>query len=306
MNALRLHDASLVFQFLLPPQHLLHNRIDGRAARFGPHDVVRFGIDGQALVLLLHGAEQRIDLRQRLDLVAPEFDAVGVVVVRGIDLDHVAAHAEGAALEVGVGALVENLHQLAGDVLALDLLSLFEEQQHAVVGFRRAQAVDAAYRGDDDAVAALEQRPGGGEPQLVQLVVDRRFLFDVNVARRNVGFRLIVVVVGDEIFNRVVGEEALELVIKLRRQRLVVRHHQRRALRFLDHLGHGKRLAGAGDAEQHLVLFALAQPARKLLDGRSLIALRLVVAVNLQFHLAAVPTPHKSPHSSQEAAAGSA
>ena len=86
-------------------------------------------------------------------------------------------------------------------------------------------------------------------------------------------------------------EEALELVIKLRRQRLVVRQNQRRPVDLLDELGHGEGLAGAGDAQQHLVLLALAQPARELLDGRSLIALRLVIAVNLQFH------PGRSPHS---------
>ena len=91
---------------------------------------------------------------------------------------------------------------------ARDLLALFQHQQHAVVGFRRAEAVDAAHAGDDDAVAALEQRAGGGEAQLVQLVVDGGFFFDVDVARRDVGFRLVVVVVADEILDRVVGEKS--------------------------------------------------------------------------------------------------
>ncbi len=62
---------------------------------------------------MLDGPEERIDLRQRFDFVSPELYAVGLVVVGGRDFDHVAAHAEGAAREVGVGALVENLDQLA-------------------------------------------------------------------------------------------------------------------------------------------------------------------------------------------------
>ena len=96
-------------------------------------------------------------------------------------------------------------------------------------------------RGNDDAVAPLEQRLGGRQPQLVELVVDRRFLLDVNVAGGNVGFGLVIVVIRDEVFDRVVREERLELVIELRRQSLVVRHNQRRTVQLLDDLGHGER-----------------------------------------------------------------
>ena len=49
-------------------------------------------------------------------------------------------------------------------------------------------------------------------------------------------------------------------MIKLRGQSFVVRQNQRRAADFLDHLGHGEGLAGAGDAQQHLVLFAIEMP----------------------------------------------
>jgi hypothetical protein len=52
-------------------------------------------------------AGQRIELGDRLDLVAEQLDAPGaVLLVGGEDLDDVAAHAEGAAVEVDVVALV--------------------------------------------------------------------------------------------------------------------------------------------------------------------------------------------------------
>ena len=60
-----------------------------------------------------------------------------------------------------------------------------------------------------DAVAPLEQRPRGRQAQLVQLVVDRRFFLDVGVGGGNVGFRLVVVVVADEVLDRVVGKKVL-------------------------------------------------------------------------------------------------
>jgi hypothetical protein len=73
--------------------------------------------------------------------------------------------------------------------------------------------------------------------------------------RGDIGFGLVVVVIADEIFDRVFREERLELAVKLRRQRLVGRQDQGRALGGLDDLGHGEGLARAGDAQQHLVAF---------------------------------------------------
>src|SRR6266849_3206149 len=57
----------------------------------------------------------------------------------------------------------------------------------------------------------------------VDLVVDRGFLLDIGVGARHIGFRLVVVVIGDEILHRVVGKEAPELAVELRRQGLVGR-----------------------------------------------------------------------------------
>ncbi len=71
-------------------------------------------------------------------------------------------------------------------------------------------------------------------------------------------------------------EERFELVIKLRRQRLVVRQDERRAVHLLDDLGHREGLARAGDAEQHLMLLAVVDTAGQRLDRGTLISLRFV------------------------------
>jgi hypothetical protein len=48
--------------------------------------------------------------------------------------------------------------------------------------------------------------------------------------RRHIGFGLVVVVVADEVLDRVVGEQRLELAVELGGQRLVVGQDQRGAL----------------------------------------------------------------------------
>ena len=222
-------------------------------------------------------AGERIEPRQLVDFVAEQPDAKRVLLVRRHDLDDVAAHAEGAAPELHVVALVLDLDQLPEDLIAVDALPELERQQHAVVRLGRAKAVDAGDAGDDDDVAALEERPGGREAHPVDLVVDRRFLLDVRVGGGHVGFGLVVVVVADEVLDGVLRKEAPELLIQLGGERLVVRHHQRRAVHLRDGLRHRERLAGAGDAQQHLMRVAPVQPFDELGDSANLVALDLEV-----------------------------
>ncbi len=115
----------------------------------------------------------------------------------------------------------------------------------------------------------------------VDLLVDGGFLLDIGVGARDVGFRLIIVVIGDEILDRVVGEELLELGVELRRQRLVWREDQGRALRLLDHLGHGEGFSRAGDAEQHLRAVLVGDAFDEVLDRGRLVAGRLEVGLHL-------------------------
>ena len=76
-----------------------------RALDLGPlgHEVLG-RIDRRPLQLRDRLAGERVDLADPLDLVAPQLDADGLLLVRGEDLDRVAAHAEGALLEGDVVA----------------------------------------------------------------------------------------------------------------------------------------------------------------------------------------------------------
>lgn len=53
---------------------------------------------------------------------------------------------------------------------------------------------------------------------------------------------------------------------------------------LLDDLGHGERLARAGHAEQHLVLFAVADAAHEFFNGRALVATGLVIHREMEAH----------------------
>ena len=139
---------------------------------------------------------------------------------------------------------------------------------------RVADTVDGRDGGDDHAVLPLQHRLGGRQAHLLDLLVDAGILLDIHIARRHIGLGLVIVVIGNEILDRVLGKEIAHLGIQLRRQRLVRRHHDGRPPGARDHVGHGEGLAGAGHAQQRLVRQTVLDALHQLRDGRGLVARR--------------------------------
>ena len=131
----------------------------------------------------------------------------------GPQFQHIAAHAEAAALERLIVAPILLCDQI-GDHLAL-VVFLPGDQilRHRAIGLDRADTVDARHRRHDDHIVAFQQRAGGRMAHPVDLFVNLAFLLDEGVGARHIGFGLIVIVVADKILDRVIGEEALELPV---------------------------------------------------------------------------------------------
>ncbi len=91
--------------------------------------------------------------------------------VGGEYLDGVAAHAEHVALKGNVVALVAYLDELAQQLVKAAGLPRAERDDHALVVYRVAEAVDARHGGDDYHVAALKEAGGRAVAQALDLVV---------------------------------------------------------------------------------------------------------------------------------------
>ena len=283
LEPLRLQQAAVGVQEVEPLFQLLLDRLGRLQQRRARRDVMAVGVDLYEFQVLRLLPGQRVEFDDRFDLVAEEADPpAAILVVRGEQFERVAAHAKNAAREIAERALVLQRDEVGDDLPLVDLFADLQRKRHRGVGLDRADAVDAGDRGDDDDVVALQHRARGGVAHAVDLLVDRRILLDIGVGARNVGFGLVVIVIGDEILDRVVREEAPELAIELRGERLVRRQDQRRPLRRLDDLGHREGLAGAGDAEQHLVALVLADPLDELADRLRLVALGVVFRNHLE------------------------
>ena len=246
--------------------------VDGLARR----GIVRRGVDGDVFENHQGVAADYVDGADAVDFVPEKFHAERALVVSGgEDFHHVAAHAEGAALKLDVASVVLNFDQLAHQLVALHRHAGAEGDHHALVFGGIAHRIDARERSDDDHIPPLAQRRRRAVAQTLDLLVDGGILFDIGVGRGDVGFRLIIIIVRDEILHRAVRKKLAELGAQLRGQRLVVGDDQRGALHALDDGSHRVGFARTGDTQQHLAGHAALHALCQRLDGLRLIALRL-------------------------------
>ena len=236
-------------------------------------DVVARGVDDGVREIALRRAGDDVYLAQAVDLVAKELHTYGAVIpVSGENLHRVAAHAEHIALKGDVVALIARLDELAQKLIHVPALSGAHGDRHIGEIIRLAQAVDTRHGGDDDNVPPLQKRKRRREAKAVDLIVDGAVLFNVRIRVRDVRLRLVIVVVGDEVFHGVFREKLLELAAQLGREGLVVCEDKRGAVEPRDDVRHGERLARARHAEQHLFVQPVLYPADKRVYRLRLVA----------------------------------
>ena len=146
-----------------------------------------------------------------------------------------------------------HLRQAAQDETLLHPLAPVQVQHHFQVGLGVAQAVNGGDGGNDDGIGPFQQGLGGGQAHLFYMLVDGGVFFDIGIGGRHISFRLVIIVIGNEVFHGIVREELAHFAVQLCGQGLVRRQDQRRALNFLDQVGDGKGLAGTCYTEQSLL-----------------------------------------------------
>src|SRR3989338_4672984 len=130
---------------------------------------------------------------------------------------------------------------------------------HLLIFLGRAESIDGRDRGDDDDVTARKEGLGSGVAEPVYLGIDLRLLLYIGVGMRDIRLWLIVVVVGDKIMNRVLGEEFAILLRELGGKRFVVRQDEYGLLVFCNDVRNGKCLPRPGHPKQGLVPHSLLE-----------------------------------------------
>ena len=230
---------------------------------------------------------QRIKFKDAFDFVSEKgYPPSPVLIVRGKNVQYVAVDAESAADEVVLVALILKFGQMSAEVFHFNIVTDMERNGHGRIGFNIAQTVNAGNRGDDNDVFVFQNVAGGRVAHAVDLFVQGRIFFDVGVGFGDIGLGLVIIVVGDKVFDMVVGKKLFHFRIKLGGQNFVRCHNQSRTLGFFNDFGHGKRLAGAGNPEQNLIGLAVVDARHQLFDGLRLVSGRRERRMYCKLHLA--------------------
>ena len=121
LEPLRFEQPAVAVQFVEPDLQVALDLLDRLQQRRARRHVMAVGVDLDRLQRGGLLAGQRIDLVDRLDLVAEQRDAPGaVLVMRRKQLDRVAAHPEAAAEEIVVVAAVLQLDEFRQQLGAVD------------------------------------------------------------------------------------------------------------------------------------------------------------------------------------------
>ncbi len=204
--------------------------------------------------------------------------------VSGQDFERITTHPEDTGLDFQVVALVLDIDQLPQEGIPTVDLSFWNLQHRGAIGFRVAQTINGGDRCHDNNILAGHQRRCCCQAQTVNLFVNIGFFLDIQIASWDVGFRLIIIVIRDEILHCIFREEFGILGVKLGCQCFVVGHHQGGQLQLLDHVGNCESLACASGTEQNLVMVAFVDTFHELTDGFRLVASGFVRSVEFEFH----------------------
>ena len=132
--------------------------------------------------------------------------------------------------------------------------------------------------------------------QFIYFLVNGTVFFYIGIRCRHISFRLIIIVIGNKIFNSVFRKKLFKFRTKLSRQGFIVGEHQCRSVNFFYNIRHCKGFAGACNTHQSLLLIAVQNAFHKCIYCLRLIARRLIFAYKLKFirinHPFAAPYSH--------------
>ncbi len=214
---------------------------------------------------------RRIDELDPRHIVPEQLDPHRELLVRRPDLDHVPAHTILRPRKLDVRPLILHRVERKQELPPIDHPPASDRQHPLPVRLRRPKSEDARHARHHDRVPTGQNVARRRKTQLIQLVVPRRVLLDVDVPLRDVRLRLVVVVVRHEVVHAVVRKQLAHLLVELRRQRLVVADDDRRPLKPRDRVRHRERLPRPRRPKQRHALTPRLQLRRKLLDRLRLI-----------------------------------
>ena len=198
---------------------------------------------------------ERVKFTDSVYLIAKELHTnCEFIIIGQVNVHNIPADAELVANEIYIISFILQFNQTCAELITIHLHSRAQTDDHAAVINGIAQRVNAGDTRHNNHVAAFRKCRRSGMAETVNLIIDCAVFFNIGICRRNIGLRLIIVVVADEILHRIVREKAAHLSTDLAGQCFVWFQNKGRTVASGNDVCHGESFAGAGNAEKRLCL----------------------------------------------------
>ena len=216
---------------------------------------------------------ERLHLCNTVDLISEKFDADQIVAALcRVHFHHISSDTESCTLDIHIITIVLNVDQLPEHFISVLHHAGAQRYDQILIFVRASQTVNTGHAGYHYDISAFRQGCRSRQSQLIDLIIDGRILGNISIRRRHISLRLVIVVIGDKIFYRILREKFLHLPVKLPRQCFIMGNDQSRLIQRLDHICHGKGLTGTGDTQQGLELIPLSEAFHQFCDCLRLVS----------------------------------
>ena len=157
---------------------------------------------------------QKINLRDPFNLISKKLCS-DCIIFRDCrkDFQYIASYTEGSTLKIHIISIVLNLNQLRNDLIPVLDHTWPQRDHHLLIINRWTQSIDARYASHNNHISSLRQCSCRRVSKLINLIIDGRILCNVGVRRWDIGFWLVVVIVGYKVFYRIIGKELFKFAV---------------------------------------------------------------------------------------------
>ena len=164
----------------------------------------------------LNGSRNRIKLRYTLNFITKKLYSNSIIIdICKMNFYGVTTNSKAISVKVYVVTLVLNFNKFSTYVIPIPFLTYAQGKYHTCIIYWITQRINARYTCHNYNISSLKQTGCCRMAQSFQLTVNIRILFDISVGRRNICFRLIIIVIGYKKLNSIIRKKLSKLRAKL-------------------------------------------------------------------------------------------
>ena len=212
--SLSLNELVLTFKIIYLFLHFCKNGIRCPFDLLLGHNIMRCRKNSHMALFIFNLTGKYINFRDPLNFISKKLHTDGPVRSIGRkNLQHITFHPEGTPVKIHLIPCVLNVDQLPDNLVSVFFHAGPQRNHHVKKLLGRTKTVNTGYRRHHNHISPLTESRSSGKTHLINLVIGGRILGNVGISGRNIGLRLIVIVIGYEIFHCVVRKEFFELSI---------------------------------------------------------------------------------------------